>query len=161
MFTLAETRRGASSGGRSDDSVSEAEFVAGERVSFPASSAWGVNAIRPSAAALMDSLDASDAAAVAAAVAAVQQGASELSARRVTLHTSLGPIELELYWRHAPQTCINFFLLSKRGYYDGCLFHRVCKGKWVKSGDPTGTGRGGTSVFGKPFKDEIHPGNKP
>lgn len=78
----------------------------------------------------------------------------------VSLHTSLGDMCVELYWHHAPRTCLNFYLLAKRGYYDNTLFHRVCKGHWTQAGDPTGTGRGGTSIYGKPFKDEIHPGEQ-
>jgi cyclophilin family peptidyl-prolyl cis-trans isomerase len=42
------------------------------------------------------------------------------------------------------------------GYYDGVIFHRVVKGFIVQTGDPTGTGTGGESIYGEPFADEIH-----
>lgn len=42
------------------------------------------------------------------------------------------------------------------GYYDGVIFHRIVKGFIVQSGDPTGTGKGGESIYGEPFQDEIH-----
>ncbi|CBZ53839.1 putative cyclophilin [Neospora caninum Liverpool] len=75
----------------------------------------------------------------------------------VTLVTSMGDIEVELYWKHAPKTCKNFFELAKSGYYDNTIFHRVAKDFCIQGGDPTGTGRGGESIFGGKFEDEIHP----
>lgn len=42
------------------------------------------------------------------------------------------------------------------GYYDGVIFHRIVKGFIVQSGDPTGAGKGGESIYGEPFQDEIH-----
>ncbi len=73
----------------------------------------------------------------------------------VLLHTTLGPLELELYYLHAPKTCQNFFELSKKGYYDGLTFHRVIKEFMAQGGDPSGTGRGGSSIWGGKFEDEI------
>ncbi|VDB82863.1 unnamed protein product [Peniophora sp. CBMAI 1063] len=75
----------------------------------------------------------------------------------VILETSLGEIKLELYWNHAPRTCQNFAELAKRGYYNGVVFHRIIADFMVQGGDPTGTGRGGTSIYGQKFEDEIHP----
>jgi peptidyl-prolyl cis-trans isomerase SDCCAG10 len=43
------------------------------------------------------------------------------------------------------------------GYYDGVIFHRVVPDFIVQTGDPSGTGMGGESVYGEPFDDEIHP----
>jgi len=80
---------------------------------------------------------------------------SKPSARRVRLETSLGEIELELYYQHAPKTCENFAELARRGYYDGVVFHRVIQGFMIQSGDPTGTGRGGESIYGAKFEDEL------
>ncbi|GAA5797556.1 Peptidyl-prolyl cis-trans isomerase H [Helicostylum pulchrum] len=74
----------------------------------------------------------------------------------VILDTSMGSIHVELYWDHAPRTCKNFLELAKRGYYDGVSFHRII----AVSGDPTGTGRGGASIYGEKFADEIHPALK-
>ncbi|KDQ61197.1 hypothetical protein JAAARDRAFT_32194 [Jaapia argillacea MUCL 33604] len=75
----------------------------------------------------------------------------------VVLETSLGDIQLELYWDHAPRTCKNFAELAKRGYYNGVVFHRIIADFMIQGGDPTGTGRGGTSIYGQKFEDEIHP----
>jgi len=76
----------------------------------------------------------------------------------VRVVTSMGDIDVELYWNHAPRTCENFFELAKRGYYDGTVFHRIIQNFMIQGGDPTGTGRGGESIYGKSFDDEIHPG---
>jgi len=73
----------------------------------------------------------------------------------VLLETSMGAIELELYWKHAPKSCFNMAELAKRGYYDGLVFHRIVKVFMAQGGDPTGTGRGGKSIYGQPFEDEI------
>jgi peptidyl-prolyl cis-trans isomerase-like 1 len=69
----------------------------------------------------------------------------------------MGKIVVELYWDHAPNTCRNFAELSRRGYYNSTKFHRVVKDFIVQGGDPTGTGRGGASIYGKYFNDEITP----
>merc|ERR1712112_132301 len=69
----------------------------------------------------------------------------------------MGEMEVELYWQHAPKTCKNFYELSKRGYYDNTKFHRIIRDFMIQGGDPTGTGRGGESIYGKNFEDEIHP----
>lgn len=74
----------------------------------------------------------------------------------VEIQTSMGTLELELYWNHAPRTCRNIAELSRRGYYDNCKFHRVIAGFMIQTGDPTGTGKGGSSVYGPMFEDEIH-----
>ncbi|VDL99102.1 unnamed protein product [Schistocephalus solidus] len=62
-----------------------------------------------------------------------------------------------MYWNHAPQTCKNFAELAKRGYYTDVPFHRVIRDFMIQGGDPTGTGRGGASIYGRYFEDEIHP----
>lgn len=75
---------------------------------------------------------------------------------KVVLKTSFGDIEIELWSREAPKACRNFVQLCIEGYYDGVLFHRIVKGFIAQGGDPTGTGAGGESIYGHPFKDEIH-----
>ncbi|KAG8953071.1 heme binding [Tulasnella sp. 424] len=69
----------------------------------------------------------------------------------------MGDITFELYWDHAPNTCKNFTELTKRGYYNKTIFHRIIVDFMIQGGDPTGTGRGGTSIYGNKFEDEIHP----
>ncbi|CAO3662822.1 unnamed protein product [Umbelopsis ramanniana] len=81
-------------------------------------------------------------------------------AQHVVLETSMGHITIELYWDHAPKTCKNFYELAKRGYYDGIGFHRIISDFMIQGGDPTGTGRGGSSIYGDKFEDEIHPALK-
>ncbi|XP_013417367.1 peptidyl-prolyl cis-trans isomerase-like 1 [Lingula anatina] len=75
----------------------------------------------------------------------------------VTLETTMGNIVIELYWKHAPNTCRNFAELARRGYYNGVKFHRIIPDFMIQGGDPTGTGRGGASIYGQEFEDEIHP----
>jgi peptidyl-prolyl cis-trans isomerase SDCCAG10 len=70
----------------------------------------------------------------------------------VVLKTSFGDIEVELWSREAPKACRNFVQLCLEGYYDGVLFHRIVKGFIAQGGDPTGTGAGGESIYGHPFK---------
>eukprot|EP01132_Coremiostelium_polycephalum_P005268 gene5268-6559_t len=75
---------------------------------------------------------------------------------KVVLKTTLGDIEIELWSKEAPNATRNFVQLCLEKYYDGCIFHRVLKNFIAQSGDPTGTGQGGESIYGKPFKDEFH-----
>ncbi|XP_050519982.1 peptidyl-prolyl cis-trans isomerase-like 1 isoform X3 [Daktulosphaira vitifoliae] len=72
------------------------------------------------------------------------------------IETSMGHITIELYWDHAPETCRNFAELLRRGYYNNTKFHRIIRNFMIQGGDPTGTGRGGTSIYGTQFDDEIH-----
>ncbi|KAK3355281.1 peptidyl-prolyl cis-trans isomerase ppi1 [Neurospora tetraspora] len=78
----------------------------------------------------------------------------------VAVETTMGTFTLELYTTHAPKTCKNFATLADRGYYDATPFHRIIKDFMIQGGDPTGTGRGGSSIYGEKFEDEIHPGLK-
>ncbi|KAL5598336.1 hypothetical protein BROUX41_003605 [Berkeleyomyces rouxiae] len=78
----------------------------------------------------------------------------------VTLDTSMGAIVIELYSAHAPKTCENFRTLAQRGYYDGVVVHRIIADFMVQTGDPTGTGRGGVSMWGGTFADELAPALK-
>ena len=70
-----------------------------------------------------------------------------------TLHTSEGPIELELFPNEAPKTVDNFTKLAKDGFYDGLIFHRVIPDFMIQGGCPEGTGRGGP---GYQFEDEFN-----
>ena len=75
-------------------------------------------------------------------------------------HNPQGSITLELYTTHAPRTCTNFTTLVTRGYYTSTPFHRIIPNFMVQGGDPTGTGRGGSSIYGDKFADEIDPSLK-
>jgi peptidyl-prolyl cis-trans isomerase SDCCAG10 len=75
---------------------------------------------------------------------------------KVVLKTTIGDLDVELWAKEAPKACRNFVQLCMEGYYDDCIFHRVIKEFIVQTGDPTGTGDGGESIFGKPFEDEVH-----
>ena len=72
----------------------------------------------------------------------------------VQLQTSHGSINIELHCDTVPMTCENFITLCERDYYRGVPFHRIIKNFMLQGGDPTGTGTGGESMWGKPFKDE-------
>jgi cyclophilin family peptidyl-prolyl cis-trans isomerase len=76
------------------------------------------------------------------------------------IKTNMGTIELELFPKEAPKAVENFTKLANKGYYDGVTFHRVIDNFMIQGGDPTGTGRGGESIWGESFKDEISPNLK-
>lgn len=82
--------------------------------------------------------------------------ADAVTAKKVILKTSKGDITIDLYQQDAPKTVQNFVTLGKRGYYNGVIFHRVIKDFMVQGGDPTGTGAGGESIYGRTFPDEIN-----
>lgn len=71
------------------------------------------------------------------------------------LTTNLGELNIELYPEYAPKAVWNFIKLSNKGYYRGMKFHRNIKNFMIQGGDPTSTGRGGESSWGKPFADEF------
>lgn len=73
----------------------------------------------------------------------------------VVFETNQGIIEIKLLSDVAPKTCENMVGLVKKGYYDGLIFHRVIKNFMIQGGDPTGTGRGGESLWGGKFEDEV------
>ncbi|CAG0914176.1 unnamed protein product [Notodromas monacha] len=73
----------------------------------------------------------------------------------VTLHTDCGDLKLELHCERCPKASENFLALCASGYYDGTIFHRNMKGFMIQGGDPTGTGKGGNSIWGGKFEDEI------
>ncbi|XP_066510123.1 RING-type E3 ubiquitin-protein ligase PPIL2-like [Hoplias malabaricus] len=75
----------------------------------------------------------------------------------VRLHTNKGDLNLELHCDKVPKASENFIKLCKKGYYDGTIFHRSIRNFMIQGGDPTGTGTGGESFWGKPFKDEFMP----
>lgn len=72
------------------------------------------------------------------------------------IHTSYGDLEVELWCKEAPLACRNFIQLAMEGYYDETIFHRLVPRFIVQAGDPTGTGTGGESIYGAPFKVERH-----
>lgn len=75
----------------------------------------------------------------------------------VEFQTVQGNILLKMMSDVAPLAVENFTTHSKNGYYDGVIFHRVIKDFMIQGGDPTGTGRGGESIWGTPFSNEIDP----
>ena len=72
-----------------------------------------------------------------------------------TIKTNKGDITLQLFDKLAPKTVKNFVELAQDGYYDGVIFHRVIPNFMIQGGDPTGTGRGGKSIYGEQFEDEF------
>ena len=72
------------------------------------------------------------------------------------MHTSMGDIYLRFFPEAAPNTVANFRYLSRDGYYDGVIFHRVINDFMIQGGDPEGTGMGGESCWGSSFADEFN-----
>lgn len=73
----------------------------------------------------------------------------------VVMTTNHGEIRIRLFPEVAPKAVENFTTHIKNGYYNGISFHRVISDFMIQGGDPEGTGRGGKSIWGKPFKDEF------
>ncbi|KAI0976007.1 hypothetical protein F4678DRAFT_415531 [Xylaria arbuscula] len=71
------------------------------------------------------------------------------------IETNLGDLNIELYTEYAPRAVWNFTRLAQKGYYKDVIFHRNIKNFMVQGGDPSGTGRGGSSIWGKNFQDEF------
>ena len=84
-----------------------------------------------------------------------QTKAVEKSDLTAIMHTNMGDIKIKLFPDAAPRTVKNFVELSKKGYYDGIIFHRVIKDFMIQGGDPTGSGMGGQSIYGEKFEDEF------
>lgn len=81
----------------------------------------------------------------------------------VTMQTSRGNIQLELYPKVAPKTVINFLNLAEKKFYDGTKFHRVIDDFMIQGGDPLSKTlpaddpKLGTGGPGYAFPDEINP----
>ena len=71
------------------------------------------------------------------------------------IKTTMGDIKVLLFPDKAPKTVENFVTHAKNGYYNGIIFHRVINNFMIQGGDPTGTGMGGESIWGRPFNDEF------
>lgn len=73
----------------------------------------------------------------------------------VKMATNLGDLTIELQTETAPKAVWNFIRLAQKGYYDGVAFHRNIPGFMIQGGDPSGTGKGGLSIWGNNFGDEF------
>ena len=71
------------------------------------------------------------------------------------IRTNYGDLKIRLFPEIAPKTVANFIALSKNGYYNGVIFHRIIKDFMIQGGDPSGTGMGGESIYGSAFEDEF------
>jgi peptidylprolyl isomerase len=78
--------------------------------------------------------------------------ASESKEDRLILETTCGPVVIELRPDLAPNHVARIKELAGQGFYNGVVFHRVIEGFMAQTGDPTGTGRGGS---GKNLKAEF------
>ena len=87
-------------------------------------------------------------------VAPSSSSAVTKSENLVVLKTNQGEITLKMFPKVAPLAVENFVTHAKDGYYDGLIFHRVIKDFMIQGGDPTGTGRGGASIWKKEFVNE-------
>ena len=85
----------------------------------------------------------------------MQFAAPESGDTVATIKTSKGDIKVILYPKYAPLAVENFVTHAENGYYDGVTFHRVVEDFVIQSGDPTGTGNGGDSIWQLPFSDEF------
>lgn len=74
---------------------------------------------------------------------------------KAVIKTNRGDMTFVLFPEVAPKAVENFTTHAKNGYYNGIIFHRVIKDFMIQGGDPTGTGMGGESIWGKSFEDEF------
>ncbi|XP_056288170.1 peptidylprolyl isomerase domain and WD repeat-containing protein 1 [Pseudoliparis swirei] len=72
------------------------------------------------------------------------------------IHTTMGDIHIKLFPVECPKTVENFCVHSRNGYFNSHIFHRIIKGFMIQTGDPTGTGMGGESIWAREFEDEFH-----
>ena len=73
------------------------------------------------------------------------------------MKTNMGDITVEFFTNDAPMTVNNFINLSKDGYYNDVIFHRVINGFMIQGGDPSGTGHGEMGKYpGYKFDDELN-----
>ena len=79
--------------------------------------------------------------------------AANSNMKTATLKTNMGEIVIALYGEDAPKTVLNFETLTKKGFYDGLIFHRVIDGFMIQGGDPNGNGTGGPGYV---FPDELN-----
>lgn len=86
-----------------------------------------------------------------------QTAAPQKGEKIAVIETSMGTIKVRLFDALTPKTVENFVGLADKGYYDGIIFHRVIPDFMIQGGDPTGTGRGGESLWGGTFEDEFTP----
>ena len=84
-----------------------------------------------------------------------QLNLDQITGPKATIKINQGEIKVQLFPKQAPKTVENFTKLAEKGYYDGVIFHRVIPDFMIQGGDPTGTGRGGESIYGRAFEDEF------
>ena len=79
-------------------------------------------------------------------------------AEKIAMETSQGPVTIELRPDLAPNHVARIKELASSGFYDGIVFHRVIDGFMAQTGDPTGTGTGGSDKpdLKQEFNDERH-----
>lgn len=91
----------------------------------------------------------------ATATDTLSQRKKSVAAETAVMHTSMGDIHIKLFPKQCPKSVENFITHSRNGYYNGHIFHRVIRRFMIQTGDPTGTGTGGESIWGGEFEDEI------
>ena len=73
----------------------------------------------------------------------------------VVIETNMGDITIDLYVEERPKSCLNFLKLCKMKAFHFNLFHYVQRNFVIQTGDPTGTGRGGESIFKHIYGDQV------
>jgi peptidylprolyl isomerase/peptidyl-prolyl cis-trans isomerase B (cyclophilin B) len=76
-----------------------------------------------------------------------------LSKATVVMNTTQGVIKFKFYPQDAPHTVERFIELAQKGFYNGLTFHRAIDNFIIQTGDPTGSGNGGS---GQQLKAEFN-----
>jgi peptidylprolyl isomerase domain and WD repeat-containing protein 1 len=90
-------------------------------------------------------------------MAATQSSSTTRVSSTAVIHTTVGDIHVKMFPEFCPKTVENFCVHASNGYYNNHIFHRIIKQFMIQTGDPTGTGTGGVSIWGGEFEDEFHP----
>jgi len=72
----------------------------------------------------------------------------------VVIETTQGDLTVDLFTKERPKTCLNFLKLCKTKAYNLNLFHTVQPDFIAQTGDPSGTGRGGESIFSQLYGEQ-------
>ena len=73
----------------------------------------------------------------------------------VLIETTIGDLVVDLFVEERPRSCLNFLKLCKTKYYNFCSFHYLKRNFIAQTGDPTGRGEGGESIFAQVYGPQV------
>lgn len=94
---------------------------------------------------------------IAMTLHSTDSGAEPLPENVLVMELKDGIVRIEMLPELAPQHVERIKTLTREGFYDGIVFHRVIDGFMAQTGDPTGTGRGGSDLPDVPAEFSAEP----